>query len=167
MRLKAMKPIAVAAVAHPPTDLSGRSEVGRASFYGVRLRGRRTADGQRFNPKAAVAASKTLPLGTVARVVNLTNGATATITVDDRGPYVASRMLDVSSAVAVRLGMLREGVARVLVEPIAIPEPDGKVRLGAGAASATPAEIHRAVLTSRQVMRRVDPSAASRQDGAR
>ncbi|OYV67029.1 MAG: hypothetical protein B7Z59_06025 [Acidiphilium sp. 37-67-22] len=161
-RLQAMKPIAVAAVRHPPTDLTGRSEIGRASFYAARLRGRRTADGQRFNPRAAVAASKTLPLGTVARVVNLTNGASATITVDDRGPFVPSRMLDVSPAVAVRLGMLREGVARVLVEPIAIPEPDGKVRLGAGAALATPAEIHHAVLTSRQIMRRVGPADVNR-----
>ncbi len=161
-RLQAMKPIAVAAVRHPPMDLSGRSEVGRASFYAARLRGRRTADGQRFNPRAAVAASKTLPLGTVARVVNLTNGTSATVTVDDRGPFVASRMLDVSPAVAVRLGMLREGVARVLVEPIAIPEPNGEVRLGAGAALVTPVEIHQAVLTSRQIMRRADPSAASR-----
>ena len=152
-RLSTMPPVAVPAVLRPPLDLSGRSETGRASYYARRFAGRRTADGQRFNPHAPMAASKTLPLGTVARVVNLTNGTSTTVTVADRGPNVESRMLDVSPEVAIRLGMIREGVARVLVEPISIPEPDGKVKLGAGAAHASKAQIAAAIGTSRRVMR--------------
>lgn len=147
-----MPPIVVPAVRHPKLDLSGRSEAGQASYYARRLAGHLTADGQRFNPHAAVAASKTLPIGTTARVVNLTNGTSATVTVNDRGPYIQSRILDVSPEVAVRLGMLRQGVARVLVEPISIPEPDGVVKLGAGAAKSSPAQVRAAIGATRRIM---------------
>jgi rare lipoprotein A len=150
--LSAMPPVVVQAVRHPPLDLSGRSETGRASFYALRFAGRRTASGQRFNPHAAVAASKTLPLGTTAEVINQSNGAHATVTINDRGPNVSTLMLDVSPEVASQLGMTRRGVARVVVKPISIPEPDGTVKLGAGAANVSPERIQTAIRATRQIM---------------
>lgn len=154
-QLSAMSPIVVPAVRHPAQDLSGRSETGLASFYARRFAGHRTADGQRFNPRAEVAASKTLPIGTVARVVNLENGFDVTVTIDDYGPQVASRMLDLSPAAAAQLRMTRLGIARVLVEPISIPQPGGEVKLGAGAATASPETVRAAVDTSRRLARRM------------
>jgi rare lipoprotein A len=161
-RLSALPPIVVPAVRHPPLNLSGRRETGRASFYAQRFAGRHTASGERFNPHAASAASKTLPLGTVANVVNLANGESMIVTVNDRGPNVVSRILDVSPAVAGRLGMTREGVARVMVEPISIPEPDGAVKLGAGAASATPEQVRSAILATRRTMKETGVKVAGR-----
>jgi rare lipoprotein A len=76
------------------------------------------ADGTLFDPASNAAASKTLPLGTTARVTNLRNGRSALVTVHDRGPYVAGRVLDVSPADARKLGMKRQGVARVAIAPL-------------------------------------------------
>ncbi len=85
------------------------------------------ADGTRFNPVSNAAASKTLPLGTMARVTNLENGRTATVQVRDRGPHRAGRIIDVSPGSAGALGMTRDGVASVAVAPLA-PLPDGQAR---------------------------------------
>jgi len=121
-------------------DHSGRKVLGNASFYARHFAGKKMADGRRFNPAADVAASKTLPIGTTAKVVNLDNGKSATVTVEDRGPYVRGRMLDVSPKVAETLSMKQSGVAHVVVKPIAVPQPDGKIKLGAGAAHMTPSQ---------------------------
>ena len=67
-------------------DHSGRKQKGHVSYYAHRFNNRKMADGKRFDPNAAVAASKTLPLGTTAKVTNLANGRSATVTVEDRGP---------------------------------------------------------------------------------
>ena len=67
-------------------DHSGRKQQGRASYYASRFANRKMANGNRFNPNSDVAASKTLPLGTIAKVTNLSNGKTATVKVEDRGP---------------------------------------------------------------------------------
>ena len=129
------------AVPPPRTaDHSGRKVLGNASFYARHFAGRKMADGRRFNPAANVAASKTLPIGTTAKVINLDNGKSATVTVEDRGPYVRGRMLDVSPKVAETLSMKQSGVAHVVVKPIAVPQPDGKIKLGAGAAHMTPSQ---------------------------
>ena len=122
-------------------DHSGRKVVGNASFYARHFAGKKMADGRRFNPATNVAASKTLPIGTTAKVINLDNGKSATVTVEDRGPYVRGRMLDVSPKVAETLRMKKSGIARVVVKPIAVPQPDGKVKLGAGAAGMTPSQV--------------------------
>ena len=71
IKLSKLPPVAVPHVKHPPIDHSGRKESGKASFYSRRFDGRRTADGQRFNPNTNTAASKTLPIGTTAKVINL------------------------------------------------------------------------------------------------
>jgi rare lipoprotein A len=116
-------------------DHSGRRVRGKASVYHPRFTGRRMADQSRYNPHSNAAASKILPLGTEARVTNLDNGKSTKVEVKDRGPYVDGRVVDLSSASAADLGISRkEGVAPVELAPITVPQPDGSVKLGAGAA---------------------------------
>jgi rare lipoprotein A len=124
-------------------DHSGRKQAGKASFYAPSFQGKKMADGRRFNHGGQAAASKTLPLGTVAKVTNLETGKTAEVTVEDRGPYVEGRTIDLTKSTAQRIGLDgRDGVAPVVVAPIAVPQPDGSVKPGAGAlpgpATATP-----------------------------
>lgn len=102
-----------------------RVQRGRASFYANRFHGRRMASGKRFNRNAAVAASRTLPLGTVARVRNLENGRSALVTIEDRGPHLRSRVIDLSPSTAAQLGMTRQGVAMVEVVPVRVPDAPG------------------------------------------
>jgi rare lipoprotein A len=130
-------------------DRSGRAEKGRASFYARRFSHRKMADDRPMNPNANVVASKTLPLGTTAAVTNLQNGKTATVKVEDRGPFVDGRVVDLSPKVAGELGIKRQGVAPVVVKPIAVPQPDGAVKLGAGAAEASPQEVQQATETTK------------------
>jgi len=115
-------------------DHSGRPQRGRASYYGREFNGRKMANGRPFNPDSNVAASRSLPLGTVARVKNRQSGRETTVKVEDRSPYVPGRILDVAPRAADDLDMRRQGVAPVVVEPVAVPQPDGSVRPGAGAA---------------------------------
>jgi rare lipoprotein A len=119
---------------HPANDRSGRRQVGKASVYSNRFQGRHMANRQRFHQTGHAAASKTLPLGTVAKVTDTKTGQTALVTVDDRGPFVDGRTMDVSKATARQLGITRkDGVAPVVVAPVAVPQPDGKIKPGAGA----------------------------------
>lgn len=97
---------------------SQRVQRGKASYYAPSLAGRRMADGGRFDPRSDTAAHRTLPLGSKARVRNLQNGRTATVTVRDRGPHAPGRILDVSPGTAERLGMKEDGVAAVEVAPV-------------------------------------------------
>jgi len=96
-----------------------RSQVGQASYYSPRFAGRRTASGAKFRPNQLTAASRTLPLGSKAKVTNLTNGRSVEVTVTDRGPHARRRILDLSAGAARRLGMIRAGVAKVQVRPLA------------------------------------------------
>ena len=128
------------AAARPSLDHSGHKRVGKASFYARRFFGRRMADGTPMRPDADNAASKTLPLGTKARVTNLETGQSAVVTIQDRGPYVKGRIVDLSPATAEQIGLSREeGVTRVEVAPIAVPQPDGSTKPGAAALEARPA----------------------------
>ena len=111
-------------------DHSGRPQRGRASYYGRQFNGRKMANGRCFNPNSSIAASRSLPLGTVAKVKNLENDQQTTVTVEDRGPYVPGRILDVAPKAAGDLRMRERGVAPVVVEPIAVPQPDGSVKPG-------------------------------------
>ena len=122
-------------------DHSGRKQKGHVSYYVHRFTNRKMADGRRFDPNTAVAASKTLPLGTTAKVTNLANGRSAIVTVEDRGPWARGRVVDVTPKVAEQLDIRKDGVAPVIVAPIVVPQPDGGVKLGAGAADASPQEI--------------------------
>jgi rare lipoprotein A len=115
-------------------DYSGRSQRGQASYYARGFAGHKTASGTRFNPRSDGAACKTLPLGSIAMVTNLKTNKSARVTVEDRGPYAKGRLLDVAPQVADRLGIKKSGVAPVIVTPITVPQPDGTIKLGAGAA---------------------------------
>jgi rare lipoprotein A len=114
-------------------DHSGNARSGKASYYAGKFNGRKMADGTRMDPNADVAASKTLPLGTTARVTNLESGKSAVVEIRDRGPYVRDRIVDVTPKVAEKLDMKEEGVAPVVVKPIAVPQPDGSIKPGVGA----------------------------------
>jgi rare lipoprotein A len=89
---------------------------GEASYYGRELQGNRTASGQRFDAEGFTAAHRTLPLGTRLRVTNLANGRSVIVTVNDRGPFVHSRLIDVSLGAAREINMVRSGRAQVKLE---------------------------------------------------
>lgn len=89
---------------------SGGGTVGVASYYWQR---QRVASGGWFNPNAMTAAHKTLPFGTRVRITHLGNGRSVTVTINDRGPYVAGRIIDLSRAAASAISMTGQGVARV------------------------------------------------------
>lgn len=97
---------------------SGSSETGEASYYGDRHHGKKTASGERFNQRALTAAHRTLPFGTQVRVTNLNNERSVVVRINDRGPFVRGRIIDVSRAAAERLDMLRSGVAPVRIEAL-------------------------------------------------
>lgn len=106
----------------PRLDLSGRTRVGKASFYSAKFNGRKMADGSPMDPRGDSAASKTLPLGTTAKVTNLETGESAVVTIRDRGPHVRGRIVDLSPAAARKVGIDRhEGVSRVAVTPLSLP----------------------------------------------
>lgn len=90
------------------------------------------ANGEPFDKESNSAASRTLPLGTTARVTNLENGRTTEVEIEDRGPYARGRILDVSPGTARELGMTQQGTARVEVAPIEVPQRDGSTRPGVG-----------------------------------
>lgn len=114
-------------------DHSGRKEQGKASFYSHEFTGKKMANGKPFNPQDHVAASKSLPLGTTAKITNQENGKSTKVKVEDRGPYVQDRVVDVSPKAADELGLKKQGTVPVIVKPIEVPQPDGSVKPGAGA----------------------------------
>ena len=84
---------------------------GKASFYHRRFVGRRTASGQRYDPKKLTAAHRSLPLGSEVKVTNVDNGKAVVVTINDRGPHKRGRIIDLSRAAAQRLDMVSEGLA--------------------------------------------------------
>jgi rare lipoprotein A len=92
--------------------------VWHTSYYGAELSGRKTASGERFNPGGLTAAHRTLPFGTQLRLTNVRNGRSVVVRVNDRGPFVRGRMLDVSRGAAVVLGFVGQGTAQLRVEPM-------------------------------------------------
>ena len=116
----------VAAKPPPPLDRTKRVRSGIASFYGEREAGRTTASGKKLDPRRMTAASRTLPLGTRAKVVNQETGKAVQVTITDRGPYAKGRVLDVTSKAAEQLGMTHDGVAPVMVKPVALPPPPSR-----------------------------------------
>ncbi len=107
------------AVRKVETETTGRvtsTQSGMASYY---WQGQMTASGARFNPGAMTAAHRTLPFGTKVRVTNKRNGRSVVVTINDRGPFIRGRIIDLSSAAAGVIGMKSAGVAPVTVERIA------------------------------------------------
>ena len=112
----------VAACAGPrvPPPAPG-AQVGVASWYGPKFHGRRTASGEVFNMHQLSAAHRTLPLGTWVLVTHLENGRSIQVRINDRGPFVDGRIIDLSYAAARALDMVRQGVAWVSVWPLKAP----------------------------------------------
>ena len=106
--------VLAAACAHaPPQVPTAPIGEGLASYYGGALRANRTASGERFDPDAFTAAHRTLAFGTCLRVENLDNGRSVQVRINDRGPFVQGRIVDVSEAAARALDFIQRGVARV------------------------------------------------------
>ncbi len=105
-----------------------RVERGVASWYGGRFHGRKTANGEIYNLFKFTAASRTLPLGIYVLVRNEENGKVITVRINDRGPYVDGRIIDLSQAAAYKLGMMLDGVAMVQVVPLKCLAPESLVR---------------------------------------
>ncbi len=112
------KPYAVAGRVYTPGEDNNYSAVGLASWYGDDFHGRYTANGEIFDMNSISAASPTLPLPSYARVTNLTNYRSIVVRVNDRGPYVGDRVMDVSARAAKLLGFYGKGVTKVKIEYI-------------------------------------------------
>jgi rare lipoprotein A len=112
-------------------DLSARKRLGKASYYAREFFGRPMANGAPMDPQGNNAASRTLPIGTVAKVTDVDTGKSAVVTIEDRGPYIKGRIVDLSPSTAKKIGITPHiGVAKVVVAPIAVPLPDGRIKLG-------------------------------------
>lgn len=109
------KPAEASLRAEPP---AAAGERGRVSLYGKEFEGRKTASGEPFDPEALTMAHRTLPFGTRVRVTNLENRRSVEVVVNDRGPFVAGRIADLSLAAARALGMIRDGVVDAMLEII-------------------------------------------------
>jgi rare lipoprotein A len=94
---------------------------GSASYYGREFHGRKTANGDIFDMYKLTAAHRTLPLGTRARIWNLENGRSCVVIINDRGPFIEGRILDLSYAAALELEMVTQGVAQVQIEILELP----------------------------------------------
>lgn len=104
---------------YPLASANGYDKTGVASWYGKKFHGRKTANGELYDMHAMSAAHKTLPLPTMVRVTNLDNGRSVVVRVNDRGPFVKSRIIDLSYAAAMALGYDQKGTAHVRVQTLA------------------------------------------------
>ncbi|HXH72729.1 MAG TPA: septal ring lytic transglycosylase RlpA family protein [Mariprofundaceae bacterium] len=107
----------------PLKSAAGYDETGIASWYGRDFHGKSTANGERYDMHAMSAAHKTLPLPTIVRVTNLENGRSVIVRVNDRGPFVKNRLIDLSYAAANALGFADDGTARVRVQTLDVNTP--------------------------------------------
>ena len=111
-----------ASVTSPIAFSQAKVEYGLASWYGEECNGNPTASGETFDMKRLTAAHRELPLGTKIKVTNLYNSRSAVVRVNDRGPNIVGRVVDLSAATAQRLGFLRQGLTPVQVEVVACPK---------------------------------------------
>ncbi|MEC4890180.1 MAG: septal ring lytic transglycosylase RlpA family protein [Nitrospira sp.] len=122
----------------------GIKERGIASWYGEQFHGKQAANGEIFDMGALTAAHRTLPLGSMIRVTNLTNGKHVRVRINDRGPYVNGRILDLSLAAADRLGMVAGGLSVIQLEVIGDRRPDFMLAAEESAQSTSPLlSVHR------------------------
>lgn len=99
-----------------PISTQGAYQVGLSSYYAHKFHGRPTASGEIFDMNGLTAAHRELALGTVIRVTHLNNGRSVVVKVNDRGPFIEGRILDLSLGAALEIDMVEEGVARVKIE---------------------------------------------------
>ena len=115
----------------PPVETEAAEETvimsftGLASWYGKRFHGRQTASGEPYDMTAYTAAHQNLPFGSRVRVTNLDNGRSVVVTINDRGPYVKSRVIDLSRAAAKKLGIIGDGVAEVRLDVLDMQDDTG------------------------------------------
>lgn len=111
--------IATSTIFIPPVSTASaagvRTACGGASWYSLRSR---TASGEMMNPAAMTAAHKTLPLGSKVKVTNLKNNRSIVVRINDRGPFIKGRLIDLSKGAARELDFIHSGVARVQIEPV-------------------------------------------------
>ena len=100
----------------PLSFAQDNTETGKASWYGSKYHGRKTSSGERYNKNDMTAAHQTLPFGTKVKVTNLANNETVIVRINDRGPFVGNRIIDVSEVAARKLGIHKQGVGKVKVE---------------------------------------------------
>jgi rare lipoprotein A len=99
-----------------PSKSSGGSDTGCASYYGDEFNGRKTASGEIFHQSQLTAAHRKLAFGTKVKVTNLSNNKSVTVRINDRGPFVAGRIIDLSKSAAKKIDMLGAGVAKVKIQ---------------------------------------------------
>jgi len=97
------------------SDHQNCNQTGMASYYADKFNGRKTANGETFDESKLTAAHKTLPFGTIVKVTNLTNNKSVIVRVNDRGPFVAGRIIDLSKAAAKKINLIEAGVVKVSV----------------------------------------------------
>lgn len=95
---------------------------GTASWYGPGFKGRKTASGERYDPSQMTAAHRTLPFGTTVKVLNVENGKSTVVRINDRGPFIRGRIIDLSKAAAKHIQMMGPGTARVRLMALSGPE---------------------------------------------
>ena len=133
-----MRPYTINGKTYYPTTVNvGDTASGIASWYGPDFHGKKTSNGETYNMNAMTAAHKTLPMNTMVRVTNLGNGAQTTVRINDRGPFVAGRIIDLSKAAATSIGMIGTGTARVKLEVVGF-YGDGKNYQNTGSLSSPP-----------------------------
>jgi rare lipoprotein A len=134
---------------YQPAEQPGYDETGQASWYGDQFNGRPTATGERFDMHALTAAHKTLPLPGLVEVTNLANGRRIVVRVNDRGPFVDNRIIDLSRGSAEALGMLQMGVGEVRVRYLGrAPRTGGGTALQYAESTAAPAAAETRAPTS-------------------
>jgi len=112
---------AIAAACAPHHSQRGTTSFhqrGKASWYGPGFAGRKTANGERFNPNALTAAHRKLPFGTTVKVTNVDNGKSVVVRINDRGPYAGRRVIDLSKAAAKKIGLIESGVGVVEIRAL-------------------------------------------------
>jgi len=150
---KVGNPYKVAGRWYHPAEDPGYNKVGIASWYGPQFHGRQTANGERFNMNALTAAHTTLPMPSWVRVTNLENGRSIVLRVNDRGPFVGDRIIDVSRRGAQLLGFEKQGTTRVRVQVVAGPDTPAPVQMAAARrSSAKPREVPKQAPSPRETV---------------
>lgn len=112
----------------PSQCLKAQTQTGKASFYADKFEGRTTASGEKYKHNKLTAAHKTLPFGTKVRVTNLANNKSVEVTINDRGPYVEGRIIDLSKSAAEQLAFINLGLAEVKMEVVDAGDGKGKTQ---------------------------------------
>jgi rare lipoprotein A len=116
----------------PAASSSSPYQVGRASWYGKRFHGRKTANGETYNMFDFTAAHRRLPLGTWVKVTNTRNGKWLVVRINDRGPYAGNRVIDLSYSAASLLGFKNRGTEKVRIDVVPAPETVARAETMAG-----------------------------------